>query len=95
MRSRALSSKVISSISSFVPSPLASFCSDPVSSSYLIHFIVYSNSSSSSSRRLSVSDPGISVSISPNKILSARTLREYVPGVSDQRLYLLNSGLMK
>jgi hypothetical protein len=34
----------------------------------------------------------VAVSISPDKI-SSRTIREYVPQVSDQRLYLLNSGL--
>jgi hypothetical protein len=58
-----------------------------VSSSYLVHFIEYSNSSSSSPL-------SVSVSISPNKTLSPQTIREYVPGVSDQRLYLLNSGLL-
>jgi hypothetical protein len=56
-----------------------------VSSSYLVHFIEYSNSSSPLS---------VSVSISPNKTLSPQAIREYVPRVSAQRLYLLNSGLL-
>jgi hypothetical protein len=57
---------------------------DPFSSTSRIHFIEYSSSG-----------PGVSVSISPNHIiLSSRAIREYVPGVSDQRLYVLNSGLL-
>jgi hypothetical protein len=69
---------------SFSPMP------DPNSSNYLIHSVQYSPANS---RRLSISDPGISVSIPPNKTISTRTIREYVPGVSNRRLYLLNSGL--
>jgi hypothetical protein len=77
---------------------------DPISSTSLIYFIQYSSPSSSlSSRRLSSpslsgrslsnSDPEISVSISYNVTLSSRAIREYVRVVSDQRLYLLKSGL--
>jgi hypothetical protein len=89
------------------PSPPVSY-SDPISSTYLIHFIEYSPSSrrllspsshssgsrSDGHRSLSISDPGISVSISPDKI-SSRAIREYVPQVSDKRFYLLSSGLLR
>jgi hypothetical protein len=69
----------------FVSSPdfFSSSSSDPIFSSYHIYFMEYSNSSSSP----------LFISISLNKTLSAPTIREYLPGVSDQRLYLLNSGL--
>jgi hypothetical protein len=71
------------------PPPHPRVSSDPVSSSSRIHVIHYSSP-------LSSSDPGtgISVYISPNHItLSSRAIRQYVPGVSDKRLYVLNSGL--
>jgi hypothetical protein len=71
----------------FLHSPPVS-SSDPVSSTSRIHFIQYSSPPSSS-------DPGISVSISHQITLSSRAIREYVPGVSDQRLYVLNSGLLR
>jgi hypothetical protein len=67
----------------FLPSPPVS-SSDPVSSTSRIHFFQYASSD------------GISVSISPNHIaLSSRAIRQYVPGVSDHRLYVLNSGLLR
>jgi hypothetical protein len=70
-------------------SPLSSlYLSELNTSSYRIHFIEHSPSDS---RRLSVSGPGIS--IPSNETISTRTIREYVTGVSDQRLYVLNSGL--
>ena len=84
---------------------LTNFSSDPSSSSYLIFFIEYSSSSRrlssqhshdshrGSDRSLSISNPGIGFSISRNNTLSSRTIREYVSGVSDQRFYLLHSGL--
>ena len=81
----SLSLSVFPSSPSF-PHPYVS-CSDPVSSTSRLHFIQYSSSSDPGS--------GISVSISPNHItLSSRAIREYVPGVSAQRLYVLNSGLL-
>jgi hypothetical protein len=71
---------------SFLPS-LTQSSSDPVSSTSRIHFIQYSSSDPGS---------GISVSISPDHItLSSRAIREYVAGVSNQRLYVLNSGLLR
>jgi hypothetical protein len=80
----------LSSIFPSFPHPWFS-SSDPVSSTSYIYFIQYSSPPSSS-----FSDPGISVSISPNHItLSSRAIREYVPGVSDQRIYVLNSGLLR
>jgi hypothetical protein len=75
---------------SFLLSSFTMSSSDPVSSTSRIHFIQYSSPPSS--------DPGtgISVSISPNHtILSSRAIREYVRGVSDQRLYILNSGSLR
>ena len=75
--------------------------SDAISSSYLIYFIHYSSSRrlsvpsshfSDAHRSLTISD-AVSVSLSPNQTLSPLTIREYVAGVSDQRFYLLNSGL--
>ena len=81
--------------------------SDPntSSSTYLIFFIHYSSSSrrlslpSSSQgnrtgphRSLTISEPGISISISSHKTLSSQTISSYVTGVSDQRFYLLSSG---
>jgi hypothetical protein len=84
--------------------------SDLISPTYFIYLIHYpssrrlsslsshssssGSSSSRMSRSLSFSDPGISVSISPNETLSSRAIREYVSGLSDQRLYLLKSGLI-
>lgn len=93
----------------FESSSLPSASSDFISSIYLIYFIQYPSLHSSRklfdtkdptdaalgslSRDLSISNPGISVSISPNKTISWRTIRQYISGVSDQHLYLLNSGL--
>lgn len=72
---------------------------DPILSNYLLYSIHYSssrrlffpsgaNTGNVFRRSLSISDP-ILVSLSPN---SSLTLREYVAGVSDNGLYLLNSG---
>ena len=76
--------------------------SDPLSSTYFIYFTDLSDLSSSrrlsslvhssSSRSLSISDPGMPIFISPNKTLTTWTIREYIPGVSTQRLYLLSPG---
>jgi hypothetical protein len=86
---------------SFVPSPSASpscLFPDPISSTSLIYFIQYSIPPLLLLDSPSLSDcsvPEISVSISHNMTLSSETIREYVPGVSDQHLYLLNSGLIR
>jgi hypothetical protein len=71
---------------------------DIISPSYVIYFIQDSSSSarrlsssSSSSRSLSITGPGIS--ISRNQTLSPSSIRRYLPGMSDQKLYLINSGL--
>jgi hypothetical protein len=65
------------------------------SSSYLVYLIAESPtrrlSSSSLHRSLSISDTVIS--ISTNNTITARNLRDYVPGISDQQLYLLSSGI--
>ena len=76
---------------------------DLISSSYKIYSIQYSFISSSSASGSSgasndthfyISLPNIFVSISPslNKPLSHRGIHQYVSGVSDQGLYILNSG---
>ena len=68
--------------------------SDPISSIYLIYFIRSSLSNDSTS--CAVSDFfSLSGSISSNRTFSSRTISEYVAGVSDQRLYLLHSGLIR
>jgi hypothetical protein len=72
-------------------------CADLNSSSYLIYLI-----EESSARRLS---PGAAtfvtyrslstnaISIPANSTFSARNLRSYVPGISDQHLYILGTGI--
>ena len=68
---------------------LLTLSSDPVSSTSFIYFI---QSWAHGDRYLSISNPGINIS---NKTLSSRAIHEYVYGVSDQRVYLLNSGIVK
>lgn len=83
--------------------PLTNVSSDPVSPTYHVYFIQQfsprrlSHSRSdiriggNLRRSLSISHSSISILISPHQNLSSRIIRDYVPGVSDQHLYLLDA----